>query len=480
MSEPSPPGHLSHQGGDRPFRPTRIIPCPGPRELARPLTPRHHARRFIVALAAIIATGTGFLMLPWATESSRATDPFDALFTAVSATCVTGLVTVDTADHWSFLGELVILILIQIGGLGFMVGASLLLQILRHEVGLRETLLMRDGGATLSVREAIDLSRKVVRFTLLVEGAGAALLTARFALDMPLHLALWHGIFHAVSAFCNAGFDLQGDFVSLAPYQGSLWVNATIMTLIQAGALSYIFVSELVARRRWTRLSLDSKLILIVNTLLLAGGTLVFLGVEWSRALADVPTWARFHTSLFQSVAARTAGYATVEVGDFQTVTLFFWVLLMGIGGASGSTAGGVKLTTVGVVAVAVTSTLRGQLEPQLFGRRLPIALVFRSIAIIVLFVAIHFIATVSLALTEDWLAGAEVGFLDLMFEAMSALATVGITTGITPALSDPGKLVLCVTMFIGRLGPLTAAFALQRRQARAAYRFPETSVRIG
>ena len=420
------------------------------------------------------------LMMPWATESSRATDPIDALFTAVSATCVTGLVTVDTADHWSFLGELVILILIQIGGLGFMVGASLLLQILRHEVGLRETLLMRDGGATLSVREAIDLSRKVVRFTLLVEGAGAALLTVRFAFDMPFHLALWHGVFHAVSAFCNAGFDLQGNFVSLAPYQRSSWVNGTVMVLIQAGALSYIFFSDLASRRRWSRFSLDGKLILIVNTVLLVGGTLVFLGAEWERALADVPAWARFHTSLFQSVAARTAGYATVNVGDFQTVTLFVWVLLMGIGGASGSTAGGVKLTTVGVVAVAVTSTLRGQLEPQLFGRRLPVALVFRSIAIIVLFVAIHFIATLSLALTEDWLAGAEVGFLDLMFEAMSALATVGLTTGITPSLSDPGKLVLCATMFIGRLGPLTAAFALQRRQARATYRFPETSVRIG
>jgi len=441
---------------------------------------RHHARRFVGALAAIIAIGTAILMLPWATESSHATDPIDALFTAVSAACVTGLVTVDTADHWSFLGELVILILIQIGGLGFMVGASLLLQILRREVGLRETLLMQDGAPTLTVREAIGLSRKIVRFTLLVEGIGAALLTARFALDMPFHVALWQGIFLAVSAFCNAGFDLQGEYVSLLPYQGSLWVNAVIMTLIQTGALSFIFFAELASRRRWSRLSLDSKLILIVNTLLLVVGALVFLGAEWERALADVPTWARFHTSLFQSVAARTAGFATVNVGDFQTVTLFVWVLLMGIGGASGSTAGGVKLTTVGVVAVAVTSTLRGQLEPQLFGRRLPIALVFRSIAIIVLFVAAHFIATLSLSLTEDWIAGAEVAFLDLMFEAMSALATVGVTTGITPALSDPGKLVLCVTMFFGRLGPLTAAFALQRRQARAAYRFPETSVRIG
>jgi trk system potassium uptake protein TrkH len=434
----------------------------------------------VAALAGLILVGAGLLMLPWATESGEATPPIDAFFTAVSAATVTGLVTVDTADHWNLFGEAVILLLIQAGGLGFMVGASLALLVLRREVGLRETLLMQAGGPTLSLREAIDLSGRIMRYTFILEGIGAVLLVAWFAGEMPPGQALWQGLFLAVSAFCNAGFDLQGDFVSLIPYRTSIWVNAVMIVLIQAGALSYIVFSDVSSKRNWRSLSLDTKMILVVNGVLLLMGMLVMLGIEWNDSMADMPVWARPVSALFQSVSARTAGFATVNVGDFQMATLFIWLVLMGIGGAPGSTAGGVKMTTVGVVAAAVGSTLRGQTEPQVFGRRLPVSLVFRAMAVIVLFVILHFVATLLLVVVQNLQAEGSVSFIALMFEAMSALATVGLSTGVTPELSSAGKLVLCATMFVGRIGPLTATYALQRRQHQPRYRFPETAVRIG
>lgn len=449
----------------------------------RPSVPnaRQHAKNFVAALAGLVALGAVLLATPWTTESGEATAPVDALFTAVSATAVTGLVTVDTADHWNLLGEIIILVLIQAGGLGFMVGASLVLQTLRRgQTRLRDSIMMQNGAPTLSLREAAVLSRRIVVFTAVVESAGALLLTIRFAQDMPLPEALWHGVFHAVAAFCNAGFDLQGDYASLQPYRTAVSVNVVIMLLVQAGALSYIVLEDVVRQRRWSRFALDSKLVLLVNAIVLVAATAEFLIAEWSRALAGTPAAYRPLSALFQSVSARTAGFATVDFGEAHIVTLFAWVAVMLVGGASGSTAGGVKLTTVGIVGAAVVSTLRGRDEVQTFGRRIGAPLVYRAMAVISIVMAVHFVTTLVLAATEDLFAVAEFSFISLMFEAMSALATVGLSTGITPDLSAAGKIVLCGAMFFGRLGPLTAAYALQRRQQAVRYRLPEASVRIG
>ena len=311
-------------------------------------------------------------------------------------------------------------------------------------------------------------------FTFAVEAAGAAVLALRFRQDMPLSEAIWYGMFNSVTAFCNAGF------VSLIPYQESLVVNGAIMLLIQAGTLSYIVLADVAVRRRWARLALDTKLVLIANGILLAGGAAAFLAVEWGRSLAPISPTARPLAALFQSVSARSAGFATVDFAEVHQVTLFIWVAVMLAGGAAGSTAGGVKLATIGVVVAAVVSTLRGQEETQLFGRRVPTPVVFRAMAVIAVMLAVHFVATAALAATEAIAGGQEFGFIALMFETMSALATVGASTGITPDLSTAGKLVLCATMFFGRLGPLTVAYALQRRQRPARYRFPASAVRIG
>jgi len=464
----------------RRFNPSQIIDLLESTD--RPAIPnvRQHSKLFVLALAGGILLASVLLASPWASRSGDATPFVDALFTAVSAACVTGLVTVDTRDHWNPLGQAIILLLIQLGGLGFMVGASIVLRALqRGSIGLRESMLLRDGAPTLSLREAASLSGRIVRFTFAVEATGALLLFLRFSGDEPLHLALWNAVFLSVSAFCNAGFDLQGSYVSLIPYQSSLIVNLTIMALIQAGALSFVFFADLAGGFRWRRLAVETKLIAIVHSVLLLTGAGVFLGAEWRNSLADVPLIDRPLIAMFQSVAARTAGFASVNLGDVTNITLFSWVAIMFVGGASGSTAGGVKLTTVGVVALTVVATLRGQAEPQVFGRRLPIPLVFRAMTVIALMFAAHFVATLSLTAAEH-LSGNDVPFIAIQFETMSALATVGLSTGITPDLSEVGKFILCVTMFFGRIGPLTAAYALQIRQRTVRYRFPEELVRIG
>lgn len=441
---------------------------------------RRHAQIFVIAFAALVTIGTLLLATPWTTVDGRDTPFIDALFTAVSAACVTGLVTVDTHDHWNRLGQLTILVLMQGGGLSFMVGASIVLQALRRGVSLRDALLLRDGEPTLSLREALDLSRRILRFTLVVEAIGAVALTAGFATRLPLADAAWYGLFHSVSAFCNASFDLSGGFRSLTPYQDVIWLNVVVALLIQAGALSYLVLADVEKKRRWRPLTLDAKLVLVAHGCLVAAGAIAFLVNEWDRSLAAAPTWVKPMSALFQSVAARSGGFAVVNFAETSETTLFVFIGLMLIGGASGSTAGGVRLATVAVVVVAVVATLRGQTEPQVFGRRLASSLVFRAMAVAVLFGLTHFAATLALTLSENRFGDAEFSFIALMFEAASALATDGLSTGITPSLTVAGKLILCATMFLGRVGPLTVVYALQQRQRPTRYRLPESPVRIG
>lgn len=454
-----------------------------PEAVERPSVPnvRSHAKRFVLGLAGIVLLGALLLALPWTTRSGEATPIVDALFVAMSATSVTGLVTVDTGTHWNPFGQVIILVLIQTGGLGFMVGASLVLRILGRGTSrrLRNALLIQDGSPTLTVHEAVRLSRRIVKFTFITEAIGAVLLTIGFLQDNSVQLAIWKGIFHAVSAFCNAGFDIQGNFSSLIDYRESVWMNVVFMVLIQLGALSYIALADVVTRRNWRRLATNTKLILSLHFSLLAISMSVFLAAEWNGALANTAPWARPMGALFHGVAARTSGFSTVNFAEATPVSEFIWSGLMAIGGAPGSTAGGVKITTVGIILVAVLSTLRGQTEPQVFNRRLPIDLVLRAMGVVTLFFFAHFLTTAALAATER-LWGGSYPFNALFFESMSALATVGLSTGITPNLSEVGKIVLIFAMFFGRIGPLTAAYALQQRESKRRYRYPETTVHIG
>lgn len=441
---------------------------------------RTHAKWFAGAFLLLVLLGATLLAMPWVTESGERTPPVDALFTAISAASVTGLVVVDTQDHWNLFGEAIILLLLQAGGLGFMVGASLVLTSLGRGASLRDSLMLQDGSPTLSLDEAGDLSRRILRYILLCEAIGTIVLTGQFLQDHPPGVALWYGVYHSISAFCNAGFDLQGDFRSMSRYTESPVINIVMMLLVQAGALSFLVVSDMWLHRSWRRFSFDTKLIAVMNLIMLLAGTLLLTAMEWNHSMASVETWAKPMAALFQSASTRTAGFTTVSFADLQSPTEFLWVALMMIGGAAGSTAGGVKLATVAIIVIAVMSTIRGQSEAQAFGRRISPQLVFRAMAIISLFLFAHFLLTLGLALTEDAFGGNDLGFLPIMVEAMSATATVGLSTGITPDLTAAGKILICLGMFFGRLGPLTAVYALQRRQRPPRYRFAESTVRLG
>jgi trk system potassium uptake protein len=446
---------------------------------------RHHAQLFVSGLIFISLVGTVFLALPWVTRSGQPTPLVDAFFTSVSAASVTGLSVVDTLEHWNWFGQFVILVLTQTGGLGFMVGASILLQMLRRGAGaytLRDELLLRDGAPALSIQEAVFLAGRIVRFTFVVEIIGAAMLAIWFGTAgglRPLD-ALWNGLFYAVAAFCNAGFDLTGAYRSLRPAATDVWVNLVLIGLIQFGALSYMVFADVAQKRSWRSLVLDSKIVLTLNGVLLSAGTIVFLAAEWGGTLAEYAPESKLLASLFQSASARSAGFSSIDWALVNPLTLFFWLGLMFIGGASGSTSGGVRLNTVGVVLAAVASTLRGNAETQIWGRRIGTPLIFRAVTVIALFLVIFGLGVVALSIAEHHVGDRETGMFNLMFEAMSALATAGLSTGITPTLTTAGKLILCALMLVGHLGPLITVYALQRRQHRERYRFPVEAVRIG
>lgn len=447
------------------------VPRPRPRHMiANP------AVLFVAGFAALILAGTVALSLPLATAAGEAVSPLTALFTATSAVCVTGLVLVDTGTYWSGMGQATILVLIQLGGLGFMTSSTLLWLLLGQRLSLRQRLLLREalGGGALG--ELPLLVRRILAFTFLAEVAGAAVLTARFLGEVDPGRALWWGVFHAVAAFNNAGFDVLGGFRSLTAYQHDPLVLLPIAALIVLGGISYTVIEDLVRHRQFQRLALDSKLVLITTATLLVVGALGLLVTEGRnpRTLGALEPGARLLNVVFHSVTPRTAGFNSLDVGQMTDEGLLLTIALMFIGGAAGSTAGGIKVQTFSLLVLAALATLRGLDEVQAFERRVRTAHVYRALT--TLFLAIVLVASVSFLLSA--LDGHS--YLPLLFETVSAFGTVGLSTGITPELSPVAQLLLIFTMFVGRLGPLTVALALVARERPLRYRWPEGAVRIG
>lgn len=431
---------------------------------------------FAAGFAAIIAVGTVLLMLPISHDAGRWTPWLDALFTAASAASVTGLAVVDTGTHWSFFGQVVILALVQVGGLGFTIFSTFLLGLAGRRASLRQRLLLRDslgGGALGSV---LTLARRVLLFTVIAEGLGALVLTAAFAATQPLPTALWWGIFHAVSAFNNAGFDLTGEFRSMVPYQDAPLVLLTLSVLLTFGGLSYAVVEDVVRRRRFRRLTLDSKLVLVVTFGLLPLGTLLLLFTERANGGTFAPMSADLQllNAFFLSSVARSSGFNSVDIAAMTDGGLLVLIGLMFVGGAAGSTAGGIKVQTVGILACATASAVRGLPDVVAFERRVPIPEVLRAIAVTMLSGALVFVATFLLGLADVQ------PFLREWFEVVSAFSTVGLSTGLSLETTAGGRAILIAMMFVGRLGPLTLAVALAEREQRSPLRWPSETVRIG
>ena len=441
----------------------------------------------LLSFALLIIIGTILLMLP-AAVNGPLLSPVDALFTATSATCVTGLVVVDTGSRLSLFGQWVVLVLIQCGGLGIMTFSTVLIMLMTGRFSFVQRSVIQDTFTHSPDTRLPSLVLHVVIFTLVLEAAGAALLFLRFSGMYHPGRALYFAVFHAISAYCNAGFCLYSQ--SLMDFSSDPLVSLTVALLIICGGIGFLVMLELKRvlfrshkARRARRLSVHSKLVLTLTALLLIAGTLGFLIIEWNHSMARLSLPAKVLAAFFQSVTARTAGFNTLNFGKMANVTLLFTILLMFIGAASGSTGGGIKVNTLGVLFALSRSRLRGEEATSIFRRTLTAETVGRAISVFVVAVIVIYAATMALTVSELGTTIHEESrglFLELLFEVVSAFGTVGLSVGVTSKLSALGKLILVVVMFVGRLGPLSIAVALSVRQPRSAIQYAEENVMIG
>jgi trk system potassium uptake protein TrkH len=436
---------------------------------------RHPTRTVAGGFGAAVLVGTGLLSLPVATESGQRADVVDALFTATSAVCVTGLVTVDTGGHWSVFGELVILALIQAGGLGIMTLATLFTVLWSRRLALRSRLLAQAETKVLGLHGIRRVVRNIVVFSLAVEGVVALILTVWFARTDDFGQAVYHGVFHAVSAFNNAGFSLNAD--SLIGYVDDPVVNLTIAAAVIVGGLGFPVVFELA--RSWRRPRTWSVLTRITVTLtaaLLVAGTLVFTVSERSNpdTFGPLSGPGKLLAGFFHSTMTRTAGFNSVDIAAMRPESLFATDLLMFIGGGSAGTAGGIKVTTFGLLAYVIWSEMRGESSVIVGRRRVPAGNQRQALAIALLGIGAVAVSTFTLlALTHH--------SLDLvLFEVVSAFGTVGLSAGITGDLPPAGVLLLVALMFVGRVGPLTLASALALRERTRRFERPEERTIVG
>ena len=470
-------GEYVRRLGDRIDRVYRARPW----RVRLPVIPEHKTAtslslRLIYGFLGLITVGAILLMLPISSAAGQFTPPVNAFFTATSAVCVTGLVVVDTGTYWSSFGQGVILALIQIGGFGFMISATLLLLAFGRRIGLQERLLIGESMGLQQLGGLVKIIRRMAIFTLVAEGVGAAVFFIRFSAENPLRLAIWKSVFHSISAFNNAGFDIFGNFQSLTNYQGDFLVVLVTAALIFLGGISFMVVADVLRVRSLTRLSLDSKLVLSTTAALLIAGMVIMLlaGFREPGIFGDMSLPQKAMSAFFQSVTARTAGFTVINVAGLSHYALFFFMFLMFVGGASGSTAGGIKVNTFGMIATTIWSTIRGREHAAGFGREFSIQQLYRAMAVIMLSLGLVALSVFLLTVHEEF------SFIRLLFETVSAFGTVGLTTVITPYLSMPGKIIIAITMFIGRLGPLALSLALLQRQRPSTYRYPEEMVRIG
>ena len=437
-------------------------------------------RYIVLGFGAIILLGTLLLHLPISAQDGQMTPWLTCLFTATSATCVTGLVLVDTAVHWSVFGQAVILLLLQLGGLGFVTLISIIPFALHRRIGLSQRLVMASAMNLDRVAGVVRVVRHALLGTMLVEGIGAVLLAIRFVPQFGL-LGIWFSIFHSISAFCNGGFDIlglySGPYSSLAAYQGDPLVLGTIMALIVIGGLGFFVWEDVIQKRFWKKLTLYSKMVLGITACLIVFGAVYFACAEWENpdTLGSMPLWQRPLNALFQSVTLRTAGYATFDQGKLLEGSAVMSILLMLIGGSSGSTAGGLKTVTFFVLVLFAWARARGRNSVCVFSRTVPQSQVLDAMTIAMLMTALAVFGGVFISATSP------IGFTDALFEAVSALGTVGLSAGATGSLSIPAQILIIIYMYFGRVGVLTISLGfLMGDRAQERFHYAETSLLIG
>ena len=441
--------------------------------------PRNFGSPYILmaGFSLLIGIGTLLLSLPITNTKNEITPFLEALFTATSAVTVTGLVVVDTATHWSFIGQSIIVALMFMGGLGIMASATFLLVLIGRRITLANRLMVRESLGVDKLGGLIGLAKSIVIVIVSIQLIGFVVLFLGLIDRYPVNQAWWLALFHSVSGFNNAGFVIFPDSVSLSIFKSDYIILFTMSILILLGTLSYSVMLDLFGyRKKFNRYSLDSKMVITATLGLLCIAFIFFIISEYSNpyTLGELNIVDKIANTIFISVSGRTAGFSTVDFGSMEQHSNFFLTSLMFIGGASASTAGGIKVNTFAVLIAAILSSIAGKSHVVAFGREIPHPQVYRALTVLILGLTIVFSVSLLLTVTEDLL------FIDILFETVSAFCTVGLSTGITNQLSDPGKFIIVCTMFIGRIGPLTIALLLAQKEEASTYRYAEERIKIG
>lgn len=440
-------------------------------------------RTIVLSFLMVIFTGTALLILPISSKSGELTPFVNSLFTATSATCVTGLIVYDTYTQWSWFGQGVILAMIQIGGLGLVTFTSFFNFAIGRKLGLRSMQLASESVNSGGFSDVRGMVHNIVKISLIAEGSGALILMLVFVPKYQLE-GIWISVFLAVSAFCNAGFDLlgrEGAFVSLTNYADNPIVIVTIMLLITMGGLGFVVWADLLAFRKTKRLVLHTKIVLLVTGILIVFGAVIFLITEWNntKTIGGLSFIQKFDRTLFHSVTLRTAGFNTIEAGDLTPFSKILSIMIMFIGAAPGSTGGGIKVTTFAVLIMTVVCVMRNAPETQIMGRKIDKDIVYKSMSITVLAAVAVMITSCILVFTNE--TGLISG-IDSVFESVSAFATVGISAGPTAVSNNVSRCVMAFTMFLGRVGPVSLALSLALgMEARGKHQImPEGKVFVG
>lgn len=434
---------------------------------------------------AIILIGTLLLALPVATRGPGSTSISDCFFTATSATCVTGLVRYDTYTHWTLFGQLVILVLLQIGGLGFMTVAISVLVIAKRRISLNQRSIMQNSISAPQIGGIVRMTKFIIIGTFIFELTGAVLLSAVFIPRFGVKKGIYFSIFHSVSAFCNAGFDLMGGtdgkFSSLTGLAGwstteQWYVTVIIMLLIFIGGLGFFVWHDVGSKRfRLKQLNLQSKMVLSISIWLVFAGAVVLAILEWNNPVfAGLSVGERMNASLFQSVSARTAGFNSIDLAEMTEGAIFFMICLMFIGGSTGSTAGGIKTTTFWILCISIFATFRRKKNIEMFGRRMDEGITRTASCVFMTYLLLVTSAAVIISAVE------KLPLLTTLFESVSAMATVGLTLGITPGLSMISKMLLAFLMLCGRVGSITMLLAFSSDKRVTNSRLPLDKVQVG
>ena len=437
----------------------------------------------VMGFALVILIGAILLNMPISTKTGESIGFLDALFTSTSAVCVTGLVAVDTSTYWSFFGQLIIITLIQIGGLGFMTVTTLFALIIKKRINLRERLLIQESLNQIDLSGLVKLTRYILLTTFLIEGTGALILSTVFIPQFGLYKGIWYSVFHGISAFCNAGFDLMGvvsgPFSSLTSYVNNFTITITISLLIILGGIGYPVILDVIKNKKLSKLNLHSKIVIFSTVTLILFGMVFIFVLEFNnpQTLGNLSFGGKILASFFQSVTLRTAGFNTIDLGLMKECSIFLMIILMFIGASPASTGGGIKTTTIATLVLTVKSFIFQKQDIEIYERRISELTVKKSLGVFFIALTVVVTGTLIISITDPDFSILEVGF-----EVVSAVATVGLSIGGSPNLSILGKIFIIMFMFIGRVGSLTIFMALTSRGVKknAPIRYPEGKIIVG